>query len=257
MEKFIDLLPNPLLEDIVNNRCVPIIGAGFSANASMPKGLTMPLWKEVGKYYGKQLRHDFENPLDAISSYSHVYGRPKTIEHLRKILHIDNAKPGEVHKKFAYLQFDVIITTNFDLLLEKSFDAINRSYYPILEEEQLSINPVDPVIQNRITRIVKIHGDVNHPTRLVLTEDDYDVYLQNNPIMCTHIANLLVSRTPLFIGYSLDDPDFRTIWQIIGSRLGKLRRTAYTFGVNMSRMDVNRFERRGIKVIPLEGGLVS
>lgn len=255
MTKFIDQIPEPLLDDIIHNRCIPIIGAGFSANANPPKGTTMPLWSDVGKYFAKQLHHDFNNPLDAISSFSHIYGRPKTIEHMRKILHIDGAKPGNVHKKFAYLQFDVIITTNFDLLLEKSFDAINRQYLPIIEEEQLSISPIDPLIQNQITRILKIHGDVNHPTHLVLTEDDYDVYLQNNPIMCTHIANLLVSRTPLFIGYSLDDPDFRAIWQIIGSRLGRLRRTAYTLGVGLSSMDKSRFERRGVKVISLDGGL--
>ena len=40
--------------------------------------------------------------------------------------------------------------------------------------------------------------------------------------MSTYLANLLISRTALFIGYSLDDPDFRAIWQVVKDRLGRL-----------------------------------
>ena len=57
----------------------------------------------------------------------------------------------------------------------------------------------------------------------------------------------------MLIGYSFDDSDIRTLWQIIRSRLGKLSTPAYVVLVDASPIEVSRFERRGIKVINIRG----
>lgn len=249
MRRYINYLPNPLLEDLVQGRCIPIIGAGFSRNANLPSGLRMPFWNDVGKSLAEDMNnYPFTTPIDAISAFSHEFSRVKLIERLRSILHVDVAQPGSTHLSFANLPFDTVITTNFDFLLERSYDLTKRPYYPIVEEEQL---PLSNILHG--TRLVKIHGDVNHPSRLIVTEQDYDTFIENYPLICTYIANLLISRTPLFIGYSLDDPDFRQIWQIIGNRLGNLRRAAYTLAVGIQSYNIARYNRRGIKVISLGG----
>jgi hypothetical protein len=98
-----------------------------------------------------------------------------------------------------------------------------------------------------------LHGDLHHPKRLVATEEDYDGFLNKYPMLATYVANLLISRTPFFIGYSLDDSDFRQIWQLIKERLGSLRRQAYVIKVNCSSHEKARFERRGVKVINIKG----
>jgi len=54
-----------------------------------------------------------------------------------------------------------------------------------------------------------MHGDIRHPKRLVVTEPDYDDFLTNYPLIATYLSNLLITKTAVFIGYSLDDPDFR------------------------------------------------
>ncbi len=101
--------------------------------------------------------------------------------------------------------------------------------------------------------LIKLHGDLHHPNRLVLTEEDYDGFINRYSLLATYLGNLLITRTPLFIGYSLDDPDFRQIWQIIGDRLGKMRRPAYVISVGANQVDIARYERRGVKVINLPG----
>jgi len=63
--------------------------------------------------------------------------------------------------------------------------------------------------------------------------------------------NKYKTRTPLLIGYSLSDPDFRQLWEILKERLGDLRRKAYTILFNPSRYDIARYERRGVKVIEI------
>jgi hypothetical protein len=248
MKKYLDYIPIPLLKDIIENRCVPIIGAGFSRNAELPREFQMPDWNNLGQYFASQIKgYPYRNSIDAISAFCHEFGRPVVVEQLRKVLHTDKVQPGETHLNFAKLPFDIVITTNFDFLLEKSYERTKRMCYPILEDDQLSTTILhDKQIS---TSLLKIHGDLNHPTRLILTEEDYDTYIDNYPLMCTYIANLLISRTPLLIGYSLDDPDFRGLWQIIGSRLGKLRRTGYRLSTGINDVERARFERRGIKTI--------
>ena len=57
----------------------------------------------------------------------------------------------------------------------------------------------------------------------------------------------------ILIGYSLDDYDFRSIWQIINSRLGGMAQPAYCITVGASSEKIAKYKRRNIRVINLEG----
>ncbi|MEI9911184.1 MAG: SIR2 family protein [Bacteroidota bacterium] len=247
--KYIDTFPKPFLEDLVNNRCLPFIGAGFSKNADIPKGKKMLDWEELGKTIAGNIQdYKYTNAIDAISAYSHEYSRTNLVEKLTELLLINSVKAGKAHKAFCELQFDIVCTTNFEFLLEQGYSLISKYCRPILDEDQLSIANSSEVIT-----LLKIHGDLHHPNKLVVTEEDYDRFLAKNPMLATFLANLLITRTPLFIGYSLDDTDFRQIWQLIKDRLGSLRRQAYVLKIEVSPHEKARYERRGVKVINIKG----
>lgn len=250
--KYLSLFPKPLLEDLVNGRWLPVVGAGMSLNAWLPPSTTMPLWSELGKSFADELRdYSPSSVLDGISAYEHEFGRTRLIERLAELLHLDRAQPGDAHRAFCSLPFDIVCTTNFDFLLEKQYEIKrqdNRTFHPIVDEDQLSIN-----MGVAGTILLKLHGDVRHPKRLVVTEADYDGFLTEYPLIATYLASLLITKTAVFIGYSLDDPDFRQIWHIVASRLGKTRRMAYAITVNARPGDIARFERRGVKVVNLPG----
>ena len=250
--KFLAHFPKPLLEDLVNGRWLPVVGAGMSLNAKLPSPAKMPLWHELGKGFADELQdYSPTSVLDGISAYEHEFGRARLIERLAELLHLDRAQPGPAHKEFCSLPFDIVCTTNFDFLLEKQYDLErqdNRTVHPVVDEDQLSIN-----VGAAGTVLLKLHGDVRHPKRLVVTEDDYDGFLTNYPLIATYLSNLLITKTAVFIGYSLDDPDFRQIRNVVTSRLGKNRRMAYAIMVNAKPGDIARFERRGVKVVNLPG----
>ena len=246
--KYLKKFPQPLLDDLVDGRWLPIVGAGLSRNAVLPYPRTMPLWNELGEGIAEDLQdYEYANPTDAISAYSHEFGRSKLIEKLSELLFIDEAQPGKTHRAFCALKFDIICTTNFDFLLERQYARNSISYTPLINEDQLSIKlPISHIA------LLKLHGDLHHPDRLVATEEDYDAFLDRYPVIATYLANLLITRTPVLIGYSLEDPDFRQVWQVVGERLGEMRRPAYTLCVGASSAEVARFERRGVKVINLD-----
>ncbi len=245
--KYLKKFPQPLLDDLVDGHWLPIVGAGLSRNAIISYRRTMPLWNELGKGLAKDMRdYEYFDPIDAISAYDHEFGRSKLIEKLSELLFIDEAQPGETHRAFCDLTFDIVCTTNFDFLLERQYGRNSTPYTLLIKENQLSIK-----LPSSHIALLKLHGDLNDPDRLVATEEDYDVFLECYPIIATYLANLLITRTPVLIGYSLDDPDFRQVWQIVGERLGKMRRPAYALCVGASPTQVSRFGRRGVKVINL------
>ena len=245
--KYLKSFPKPLIEDFINGSVIPFIGSGFSKNAEYPSNKEMPDWNQLGKIISQDLPSDFvfNNPVDAISTYEQEYSRTKLVEKLTELLLIGIIKPGKAHLAFSKIPFNFVCTTNFDFLIERSYELTNRFCRPIIDEEHLAINSPD----NKTISLLKIHGDLHHPKRLIATEEDYDSFLTNYPLLATYIANILISKTSFFIGYSLDDPDFRLIWQLIKNRLGKMRRQAYVLTVGASKQNILKYERRGVKVI--------
>lgn len=247
--KYLKKFPEPFLEDLVTNRVIPFVGAGFSKNADIPPGKSMPDWEQLGKKIADLIPgYHYTGALDAISAFAHEYSRSKLVEKLADYLNVDSVRPGQTHKAFCELPFEIVTTTNFEFLLEKGYDLVSKYCRPIVGEDQLSVS--QPSYGNSL---LKLHGDLHHPNRLVVTEEDYDGFIHQNPMFATFLANLLITRTALFLGYSLDDSDFRQLWQLIKDRLGVLRRQAYALSVDCSTHETARYERRGIKVINLPG----
>jgi uncharacterized protein YutE (UPF0331/DUF86 family) len=249
--KFLKLLPPPLIDDIICGNCLPIIGSGFSKNAIITNGV-LPDWNELGRHFEKQIKdYQATDPIDAISAFVREYSKKELVKQLWSILKINSSKPSMVHLSLAKSNFKTIVTTNYDLLLEKSYEEIKRSYRLITNEKQLSINASN--IENINVDIIKLHGDVNNPEDIIITEDEYDLFITMNPIFATYISNIFITKTPLFLGYSLNDPDLRQIWKIINSRLGELSGKGYTIKINPRESEIKKFDRRNVKVVSLPG----
>ncbi len=250
-------LPPALIDDFLARAWLPIVGAGFSKNASLPQGERMPDWSELALDLAADMpdylpARDPSDPpphidaIDVISAYEDRFDRPRLTARLSDALHERTARPGPVHAAFCALAFDVVCTTNFDFLLEQQYALNWPPCLPVVDETMLTRRPPEQQVQ-----LVKLHGDLHHPARLVATERDYDLFVAQNPLVANYVANLLVTRTPVLIGYSLDDPDVRGLWSIVSERLGRLRRTGYAIVVAADPNLVARFARRGIEVIDL------
>ena len=163
------------------------------------------------------------------------------------VLLVKEIEPGPVHTAFAQLPFDIVVTTNVDFLLERAYEQQRRPCEPLLGESQLSIGR-----GRDATYLLKFHGDLRHPDSLVVTEDDYDGFLRRNPLLTTYLSSWLLGREPVFIGYSLNDPDMREILTLLRERLGRMTRQAWAILPTDPNQEATRFSRRGVKPIVLE-----
>lgn len=247
-ERYLKYIPKTLREDFIDNRVIPFIGAGFSKNALTADGSSVADWDELGRRIAEYIpNYAYTNAIDSLSLFEYEFSRAKLIELLAKELSINQLKPGKTHQAFCNLYFDTICTTNFDFLLEQTLTTKLIPFSTIITEERLPINTHEK------TKLIKLHGDFNHPEKMIITEEDYDSYIDKNKVLSTYVSNLFITKTLLLIGYSFDDADIRTLWQIINNRLGKLNMPAYVILVDANPIEIARFERRNVKVINLPG----
>ncbi len=215
-------VPSPLSDDITEGRCLPFIGAGFSANASLPDGEVMPTWRDLSQTVAAAGSIEDGDGPSVAQQYERLFGRVGLIDAIRQSLHSDTVRPGRAHSAFAQLPFDTVYTTNFDLLLEDACQQVLRPFRSLVGELQLPFH-AGPVATN----IVKMHGDLRHEEHMTVTRRDYDDFLSAYPVIATHLSAMLITRTALFVGYSRTDPDFLQILDVVRSRLGRFQRMSY------------------------------
>jgi hypothetical protein len=247
LAEYLSHFPGPFLEDLVEGRCLPFVGAGFSLNARLPPGKNMLAWDGVGQAAAALLQdYQYTTALEALSTFEHEYSRSKLVEFLIKTLQTSVVQPGTAHDEFCCIPFDRVVTTNWDFLLEAGYARMSKYCMPLVSEEQLSVRSKDVWV-----RLLKLHGDLYHPNRMVVTEEDYDGFLARYPLLATYLSSMLIDSTALFIGYSLDDPDFRQVWQVVKDRLGTLRSPAYTlYEAIQPTIGVKINWRRQSRVVP-------
>lgn len=122
----------------------------------------------------------------------------------------ETAFPEEI-AALSKLNVDGIITTNWDLFLEKLFPDY-RVYTG--QSELLFSHP------QSIGEIYKIHGSASRPASLVLTRQDYDLFESKNPYLAAKLITLFVEHPIVFIGYSLSDKNISALLKAIVSCLG-------------------------------------
>lgn len=196
-------------------------------------------------------------------------GYPNLIKKIRKILRDAECQPSPLLQTLAGLPLKLIITANYDRLLERAFG--DKPHEVVVQpvagfdeqdlqkiEQRLSL-PSGPIIY-------KIHGsfadddnaaDVPEDSRLILTEEDYIQFLsvigQKDMGMPDLISGKLVKATILFLGYSLQDWDFRTIYKALIEPLDQWRRPQ-SFAIQRDPPDfwVRYWERKGVTILDMD-----
>lgn len=103
-----------------------------------------------------------------------------------------------------------IITTNFDEILEYVFP----DFVPYVGQDELLFK--DP---KGVAEIYKIHGSAAQPESLVITSADFERFRPRNPYLAAKLLTIFVEHPVIFVGYSLSDPNVRSIITSIASVL--------------------------------------
>jgi len=117
----------------------------------------------------------------------------------------ERVKKSRLHELFIGLDFPLIYTTNYDNNLEIAFRLHGKPFVKVANARDVA-NASDGA-----TQIVKFHGDFEDDASLVITESDYFARMSFDSPLDVKFRADAMSRTLLFIGYSLRDLNIRLL----------------------------------------------
>jgi len=231
-----------LLYAICEQKCTPFIGAG----ACIP-------WIPLGSEIAQRWAEKYNYPLNDCGSLSRVAQfleidtgdamRPKNIL-IREIKELTKAPPdfskeeykNAPHSVLADLKLPIYITSNYDKFMELSLKS-RQNVEPVVEfcdwnnyakvakiPSSLRKSKYKPTQQ--IPLVYHLHGHIDIPQSMVLTENDYydfvvRLYQEDLLQLLTPVIHTALATTSLlFVGYSLEDLNFRIIFRSIMNLLG-------------------------------------
>lgn len=220
---------------------VLFVGAGASVDSGMP------LWKDAIRTIAACLGMDLSKPLDNLIIPQYYYnsrGEKEYTELMREIFRCDDKLyPTEIHN--AILQFDTatILTTNYDHILEQAAED-NGKFLQVISQD------IDLPYRKAGKELIKIHGDFEH-NNFVLKEDDYLHYHSNFKLIENYVKSLIGTKTVLFIGYSLSDPDVKHVFSWVKDILDENFQRAYLIeaGRPYDRNEEEYFRHLGVNLI--------
>ncbi|EJQ32380.1 hypothetical protein IEC_05392 [Bacillus toyonensis] len=241
-DHFVETSIKKIQEASENNKLVVFVGAGVSANSGIPTwgALIEEMSKDLGNF-------DDINSSDAYLKIPQFYYNERRekeyFEKLNEVFFSRKYKTNPLHNEIFKLNPTHIITTNYDTLLEEA--AIEGGYFYHIVKHDLDL-PYD----NLNKTIIKMHGDFENKN-IVLKEDDYLNYSSNFTLIENYLKSLIATNTVVFVGYSVNDPNFNLIFQWVKSILKNHFQPAYLIesSKEYSRMEHHYYKNRGINII--------
>ena len=235
--------PYELIRDgLASGRVIPFLGAGASLSCrpkdfrwKSPQDTFLPSGWELAKYLDDRSGFPSDTVLDLLrvaQYYDGVAGRGGLDDELNAIFS-RTYEPGDLHTYLTSFKSPLIVTTNYDTLLEEAFQRKGRTYNlvvykmatPLAYVKRAGADQWESVDPQRLSldlqespTIFKMHGSsipgAPEEGSYVITEDDYIDFLAR---MSGQTAVPAIFGEPfrkshfLFLGYGLRDWNLRVI----------------------------------------------
>lgn len=199
-----------LILNYENKNVILFVGAGVSQN------LGLPSWSALIDNIATELGFEpevYQTYGDFLSLAEYYVLKKGSIGKLRswmdRELHninITKLKNSHIHKYIANGNFPIIYTTNYDNWIEEAHKLYNVDYNKI-------VNVSDLTNSNRNKKeIIKFHGDFSEDDSIVLSESSYFERLKFESPLDIKLRSDILSKSVLFIGYSLSDTNIRQLF---------------------------------------------
>ncbi|WP_312193591.1 SIR2 family protein [Exiguobacterium sp.] len=225
-----------------NNKLIVFVGAGVSANSGIPAWgrLIQEMAYDIG-YSEENISSDLY--LKIPQYYFNERGEKEYYDKLNKIFLSKKFKLNPIHNEIFKLNPAHLITTNYDTLLEEASIEQGEFFHTVKRN-------VDLPYGNFKKTIIKMHGDFENKN-IVLKEDDYLNYSTDFALIESYIKSLVSTNTVLFIGYSVNDPNFNLVFQWVKNILRNHFQPAYLIESNKeySRIEHSYYKNRGINIL--------
>jgi hypothetical protein len=153
----------------------------------------------------------------------------------------------------ASLPLPVFITVNVHNLLKTSLQKAGKDPQVVISPWNETVLEIETVYQTEPDYeptperplVYHLFGHLGEPDSVVLTEDDYFKYLigvtKNNRLVPSSVRLALANTALLFLGFQLDDWNFRVLFQSLLSQGGSAARRRYAHIAGQVEPEEGRF----------------
>jgi hypothetical protein len=219
--KFAGLVPEMLVRRIREHKCILFVGAGLSAQAQAEDGSRLPTWATL---LDRMIDWcvDHRVPLRAEpTEFRQVLERGRLLivaqelqqslggqlnSCLSDILHSGKTKPSEGHRLICKTSWVATLSSNYDGLIEGAYALESEGIVPRVFSPDGISQAVDCLRNGRFF-VFKVHGDLNLPGSIILSNRDYSRLLYLSPAYRSFLETVFASYTVLFVGFGGADPD--------------------------------------------------
>jgi hypothetical protein len=210
-------LPQDIRAAFAKKRLALFVGSGASLGRDIQGGF--PTWGQIGgrmvdlceRYEVltppqiKNKRDTFNFPMGLRLMLSELgalktaldrdYGRA-----IASLFRPQQVRFGELHEAIAELEADIVLTTNYDQLLEMADGPPSRQAYT-WKEASYALSD----LRDGRKVLFKVHGSAEDPDSVVLSDADYARASQDEGYQAV-LKYLLQEHTFVFVGYGMNDP---------------------------------------------------
>lgn len=206
--------PDQLVTDIARRRAVLMIGSGISRHSVGNDNLQPPTWHGFLEAGLKQLNPSPAHIKKALKRGQYLDAcewLKKEIDDgwvpfLRQSFLQPRFLPAEIHKTLYQLDCRIVLTPNFDVIYDGY--AVRESQQTILVKNYDDGDVIDCIRRND-RLILKVHGSINEPGKMIFTRSDYASARIKHSAFYSLLDALINTNTVLIVGAGLDDPDFQ------------------------------------------------
>ncbi|MEE0675335.1 MAG: SIR2 family protein, partial [Ruminococcus sp.] len=200
-----------LLKQLKNDRVTPVIGAGLSVWAGYPLWSGLLIKKAKGTKIEAEVNeliknNEFEKAATKVSEF---YRKNTFLRALQAEFSADKIDE-EKRPEYQYLLKEIFkgpfVTTNYD----KALDLLLNAAYTVNPQDEFNETAINDHIQNHKHFLVKLHGTVDDPVHMILTEVSYNNAYGDDPKepdknkpLPKALETIFKASPPLFLGCSL------------------------------------------------------
>lgn len=222
-----------IVDRIHDEQCLPFLGAG----ASLGDGAGLPTAYQLAGALATKCDYPGSDSSDLFrvaQYYQMTYDSYGLRKFVRDQLVQGTSMPTSLHNAIAALPFRYVVTTNFDKLMERAYEAAHKT--PQIALYQLHGDQIElPMGTVNEPLLFKLHGSLDQLQTMIVTEDDVVEFLAcvfvGDPPLPSSFKALFRENSILFIGYGLKDWNIRVLLRAIRGQGHTVLSDKYSFAI--------------------------
>lgn len=249
-----------LIDELARRRSIIFLGSGVSKNSAGINGKRPPVWKEFLETGAKRCTNIRQKKeITRLIKESDLLTACELLHEAlgadwENLIHEEFTAPqylaSEIHDHIFALDSRLVVTQNFDKIYDTFASAKSQGTVVVKSYDE---DDISNFIRKRHRLIIKAHGTIDAPAKMVFTKGDYARARHKYASFHSLMDGLMLTHTCLFLGCGLSDPDIQIMLErnvqlhptsnphylVLGTRLSDDYRRAVKRTLNLELIQYN------------------